>query len=235
MTGSSPHPWAMTSIDTQTQSTQIQPLPTGPADPRPAFHAAVALAVEMVAEVRPDQWEAPTPCDELNVRALTGHLLTVLRRVTALGRGENPMAMPTVADDVQDGDWVAALSSAGDAAAAAWNDPEVLTRMMRLPWAQRPGAQMLASYLNELSVHSWDLATATGQHPIWDPAVLEIAHEAALASLPPATGRAAGFDRMRSQLPAEMRNATAPFADAVDVPADAPLIDRLVAYSGRRP
>jgi hypothetical protein len=36
-------------------------------------------------------------------------------------------------------------------------------------------------------------------------------------------------------MPPEHREPTDPFADAVPVPDDAPLIDRLVAWNGRRP
>ena len=51
----------------------------------------------------------------------------------------------------------------------------------------------------------------------------------------PATGRAAIFERVRATMPAPLRDAPAPFADAVPVAEDASLIDRLVAWSGRDP
>src|SRR3954452_24186178 len=63
-------------------------------DPRPAFAGAVALAVDTAAAVRPDQLDRPTPCQEYDVRALLGHLLSVLRRVAAVGRGAQPFSLP---------------------------------------------------------------------------------------------------------------------------------------------
>ncbi|MES3014490.1 MAG: PAS domain S-box protein, partial [Pseudomonadota bacterium] len=48
-------------------------------------------------------------------------------------------------------------------------------RTMRLPWATCSGAAMLVSYLNEVTVHTWDLAMATGQRPAWDPEVVSLA------------------------------------------------------------
>src|SRR4051794_41973902 len=63
-------------------------------DPRPAFAGAVALAVDTAAAVRPDQLDRPTPCQEYDVRALLGHLLSVLRRGGAAGRGGPPVSPP---------------------------------------------------------------------------------------------------------------------------------------------
>lgn len=40
---------------------------------------------------------------------------------------------------------------------------------------------------------------------------------------------------MRSSLPEELRDVPAPFAEAVEVSVDAPAIERLVAWNGRRP
>ncbi len=51
----------------------------------------------------------------------------------------------------------------------------------------------------------------------------------------PGENRAAMFERMRPSMPPELRDFAAPFADAVPVPDGAPLIDRLVAWNGRRP
>src|SRR4051794_5368167 len=71
----------------------MTPSTTQTTDPRPAFAGAVALAVDTAAAVRPDQLDRPTPCPEYDVRALLGHLLSVLRRVAAVGRGAPPISV----------------------------------------------------------------------------------------------------------------------------------------------
>jgi uncharacterized protein (TIGR03086 family) len=210
-----------TTVDTQTAT-----------DPRAVFAGAVALAGDVIAAVRPDQLDDPTPCTEYDVRTLLGHLVTVLGRVAALGRGDNPFALPPVA--VADDGWVEAWFDAAYEVQTAWSDDAVLERMMRLPWAEEPGAGMLAHYTSELTVHTWDLATATGQRPEWDERVLDVAFEASRRSLP-AEDRAACFAEVARRMPAGMAPPGAPFAEAVPVAEDAPLIDRLVAWSGRRP
>lgn len=51
----------------------------------------------------------------------------------------------------------------------------------------------------------------------------------------PAQNRSSVFEEIRTGMPPGMCDFADPFADAVPVPADAPLIDRLVAWNGRRP
>ena len=201
-------------------------------DPRVHFARAVEIAASAIAAVRADQLGDPTPCTEYDVRQLLGHMVTVLRRVAALGRGDDPFGMPRLATVADDG-WLEAWYDAAHDVQAAWTDDAVLGRTMRLPWAEGPGARILTGYLNELTVHTWDLARATGQQPAWDRQILALAFDA-IRSLPP-TGRAELVRSIREAMPPEHRDPSDPFADAVPVPDDAPLLDRLVAWNGRRP
>lgn len=200
-------------------------------DPRTTFADAVALATAVIERVAPNQLANSTPCEDLDVAGLLGHLLVVLRRVAALGRGDDPFG-PGVMAPVE-GDVATAWRAAARAVDEAWADDAVLDRTMRLPWAEKSGAAMLVSYLNEVTVHTWDLATATGQRPAWDPQIVSLAFDG--IRFLPGENRAAMFDAMRAALPPEQRAFGDPFADAVPVPDDAPLIDRLVAWNGRRP
>jgi uncharacterized protein (TIGR03086 family) len=215
--------------DTGTSTTAVL---TAADDPRPLFARAVRIGGEVVAGVRPDQLGDPTPCDEYDVRTLLDHLLLVLRRVAAMGRGDDPfgpdvLASPTVPDD----GWPAAWAAAAQAVEEAWADDWALARIIRLPWMEGNGATTLVVYLNELTVHTWDLAVATGPQPTWDAEVLALAFDG-IRFLPP-TGRPALFAQSKAQMPADFRDWSDPFADAVPVPDDAPLVDRLVAYNGR--
>ena len=187
-------------------------------DPRPAFASATATAVAVAAAVRPDQLAGPTPCPEYDVRALLGHLVSVLRRVAAVGRGAPPFSVPQVTADVPDDAWGAIARAAADDVLTVWADDDLLGRQLTLPFGTLPGAAALATYTGELTTHTWDVAAATGQVPEWDPRVIT----AALA----ATRRA---------LPAGNRGEGVPFGPVVPVPDDAPLIDRLVAWQGRDP
>jgi uncharacterized protein (TIGR03086 family) len=207
-------------------------------DPRTVFAHAVATAGSTIAAVRPDQLDAPTPCDQFDVRAMIGHMLVVLRRVALLGEGEDPMALPRVVTGIADDAWLGAWTSDAHRVQAAWTGDETLQRMMVLPWVTAPGAAMLAMYTSELTVHTWDLATATGQQPEWDDEVVAVALEASLRGLP-SGDREAAFAELIANLPptapAGFGADGRPFGNPVPVSAGAAPIDQLVAWYGRRP
>lgn len=198
-------------------------------DPRPILNRAMATAGSVIAAVRPDQLTAPTPCDDMDVRTMLGHLVGVVDRIGALGRGDDPFGVTesVVADD----GWPDAWSAAAGRAVDAWRDDAVLDGPMALPWVQGTGADVLASYFSELTVHTWDLAVATGQDPDWDETVVA----AALASRDflPAENRLDLYAEISAQM--GLDEVAVPFEEAVTVPDDAPGIDRLVAWTGRDP
>ena len=199
-------------------------------DPRRILDRAIASGGGVVAGVRPEQLTDPTPCTDMNVRELLTHLIGVLDRVAALGNGEDPFAVTETA--LADDRWSDAWGESGSRAADAWSDDAVLERPMALPWIKGSGAEVLASYFSELTVHTWDLATATGQQPDWDDTVVAAALEVARQMLPAENrlalyaeiSAARGFDEV-----------AVPFAAAVPISDDAPAIDRLVAWNGRDP
>jgi uncharacterized protein (TIGR03086 family) len=188
-------------------------------DPRPAFRSAVGTASAVAAAVRPDQLAGRTPCTEYDVRALIGHLVAVLRRVAAVGRGAPPFSVPQVTTGVGDEGWGEAARAAADDVLAVWDaDDGLLDRELTLPFGSLRGSVALAAYTAELTAHTWDLARATGQAPEWDERVLAVALAAA-----------------HRILPADVRGGPVPFGPVVPVPDDAPLVDRLVAWQGRDP
>ncbi|WP_042804638.1 maleylpyruvate isomerase N-terminal domain-containing protein [Streptomyces sp. C] len=81
-------------------------------DPRADLAAAVELAGRTLAAVRPGQYDAPTPCEEFDVRRLSSHLVAVVRRISVIGRGKDPFSVPSFADEVADGGWAAAWEPA---------------------------------------------------------------------------------------------------------------------------
>ncbi|MEV7595071.1 TIGR03086 family metal-binding protein [Streptomyces sp. NPDC089922] len=200
-----------------TGSTRTDAVPSS-VDPRTDLAAAVALAGRTLSAVRPGQYDAPTPCEEFDVRRLSSHLVAVVRRIAVIGRGEDPFSVPSFADEIADGGWAAAWGPGAREVAEVWADPGVLGRQLRLPMGVLPGTAAAAVYTHELTVHTWDLARATGQDPAWDPALIERV-----------------IAVVRRALPAEPRGGRIPFGDVVEVDPQAPAIDRLVAWTGRRP
>jgi uncharacterized protein (TIGR03086 family) len=198
------------------------------------YAKSVALTGATIAAIRPDQMQNPTPCGNFTVRKLLGHLLGALDRVAAVGRNvENPFARPEHFEPA-DGNWSLAWDQFAAEAEAAWADPASLVRPTKLPWAAESGDLALRSYVAEFSAHTWDLAQATGQQPMWDDEVLAMSLDV-MRKILPAAARREMFDTIRATMPVEMRDGDDAYAEAVPVAADAPLIDQLVAHVGRRP
>ncbi|MGQ0432273.1 MAG: TIGR03086 family metal-binding protein [Microthrixaceae bacterium] len=210
-------------------TTSTSAIPNHVIDPRPILDRAIATGGKVIAGVRPDQLTAPTPCPEMDVRALLSHLVGVVDRIAALGRDEDPFSVTET--HAPDDDWSAAWATSGTRATEAWRDDAVLERPMALPWIHGSGAEVLTSYFSELTVHTWDLATATGQQPQWDDTVVTAALEA--RQILPAENRRALFEEISAAM--GLDEVAIPFAEAVPVPVDAPAIDRLVAWNGRDP
>lgn len=203
------------------------PVPPTAPDPRPAFARALALCGRTLAAVRTEQLDGPTPCPDYSVRQLGGHLVAVLRRFAVIGRGGDLFSVPGIAAEIADDDrptaeraaaWSAAWDDATREVLEVWSAPGILEEPVRLPFGTAPGRVGVVSYTTEFTLHTWDLATATGQRPAWEPSVLAVS-----------------LDTMQRAVPAEQRGGRVPFGPVVDVAADAPDIDRLVGWYGRQP
>ncbi|MFF3348005.1 TIGR03086 family metal-binding protein [Streptomyces sp. NPDC002779] len=169
--------------------------------------------------VTDEQLTDPTPCPDLRVRNLLGHLLGLSIAFRDAGRkklGATTDTPPTASlPDIGPG-WREELPKVLDELAGAWRDPAAWTGMTRAGGVDLPGDVAGAVAIDELVVHGWDLARATGQPYAPDPAALEAAHDFLLASKD---------DPGRGEI----------FGPIVSVPQDAPLLDRAMGLSGRDP
>ncbi|MFE5260349.1 TIGR03086 family metal-binding protein [Streptomyces coelicoflavus] len=170
--------------------------------------------------VRDDRLADPTPCPDLAVRNLLGHLtgLAVAFRDAArkdLGPTTDTSPEASV-PDIGPG-WREELAGVLGELAEAWRAPEAWTGMTRAGGIDLPGEVAGAVVADELVIHGWDLARATGQEYAPDAAALRAAY-GLLASAAEESDRDQGM-----------------FGPVVAVPADAPLLERAVGLSGRDP
>lgn len=199
-------------------------------DPRPQFAAAAETFRGVAAGIDTDRLDDPTPCTDMNVRELIDHVRMAIGRVTAAGQRLPLEEWPTEGTHV--GDALAGLDAVIDEAVGAVDDDR-LTEQVQLPWTVMSGADSVAMYTNEILVHTWDLATATGQDPTFDEGAIAVA-EAVMHRELPDPERGPMWEDFKEQMP-EGIPFVAPFADAVPVPDDASPIVRLVAWNGRQP
>ena len=185
-----------------------------PGDPRYDFAVVTAAVGDLIAGVASDQIQAPTPCPDFRVKELLEHLVLAMRRVAALGRGEE---FYSVNEEPVDAGWHAQYQEAAHAVMEVWQDATKLGDTFSVPWGDLPGAAILGAYTGELAVHGWDLARATDQPLVIADEVLEPALAGAHESIP-----------------VEIRaDEMVPFGAPVPVAADAPTLDRLVGWFGR--
>ena len=138
----------------------VTPTAPGPDDPRYAFAVATDAVGKLIEAIdtSPESLARDTPCEEFTLRELLDHVVMVMRRAAAVGRGEH---FATVQQESIDGDWAAQYRSGAHAVMEAWTDPQKLGQMFEVPWGMVPGGAVITTYTSELAVHGWDIATAT--------------------------------------------------------------------------
>jgi uncharacterized protein (TIGR03086 family) len=180
---------------------------------------AARRMAELVRGVPDGPLDGPTPCAATTVGDLLDHIATLTLAFTAageksIGAGES-QPPPTPDGSRLSDDWRTRIPRDLGALADAWRDPGAWTGTTYAGGFELPGeiAGMVA--LDELVIHGWDLARASGQPYDCEPDVLEIVH---------------GFVAQAQETPREGM-----FKAPIEVPEDAPLLDRVIGLSGRDP
>lgn len=171
----------------------------------------------LLASVRDDQFDAATPCPDTRVGALIDHVAGLTKGFTAVARktvsGTERPAKPDAAN--LEAGWRDRVARDLESLAAAWREPDAWEGMTSAAGVPLPGDVAGLVALDELVVHGWDIAVATGQP--YAPSVEEV--EAAMSFV-------TTFDAPRDG------NL---FGPVVPVPDDAPALDRLLGLTGRDP
>ena len=177
-----------------------------------------AEVARVVAGIRDDQLGDPTPCAGTPVAGLLDDLvgLTLAFRLAAEKTPPGGQASAD-ADDLAP-DWRERLPRQLDELVAAWRAPAASEGTAEAGGVTMPAPDMAVVALDELLVHGWDLAVATGQP-----------YRADEASARACLGFAAAVNGEGQESPPGL------FGPAVPVPADAPVFDRLLGLTGRDP
>ncbi len=112
-----------------------------------------------------DGWDAPTPCEGWVARDVVRHLVEWFPPLLRDGTGLELPTGPSV-----DVDPVGAWTTLSDAVQAVLDDPATASRPFR---HDRAGEHVLEDaiaqfFLNDVLIHTWDLARATGQDEALD-------------------------------------------------------------------
>ena len=196
--------------------------------PTTDLRSATARTAALVAAVRDEQLTDPTPCPRYTVGDVVEHLGGLAQAFTAAAT-KSPLPAPDPDAPLGDAarlpeDWRAAIPAALAELAEAWQDPAAWEGMTQAGPVEMPGSVAGLVALEEVVVHGWDLARATGQAYDVDRPTLEVLAEL-LVDFAPADD---------PDHPV-VNDGTLPFGPAVAVPDGAPLLDRVVGLAGRDP
>jgi uncharacterized protein (TIGR03086 family) len=184
-------------------------------DVRELHQRATAAFGRHVHAIREDQWGAPTPCSDWDVRQVVNHVVAENRWSPPLLAGRTIAEVGDRFDgDVLGDDGKAAWDdSAAEAVAAVYSDGS-MDRVVHLSFGDFPGREYTMQLFADLLIHGWDLARAIGDDERLDPELVEAC----------ATWFAAMEDGYRAG------GAVGP---RVEVATDADDQDRLLAMFGR--
>jgi uncharacterized protein (TIGR03086 family) len=183
--------------------------------------AAQRLA-DLVARVTDGELGQPTPCPAYALGDLIDHVGGLALAFTAAANKDRSAFVeqgPSGEASRLGEDWRERIPRRLSALAQAWRDPGAWTGMTRIAGMDAPAAMVGLTVADELAVHGWDVARATGQPYECDPGVLDAAHSFLVQFASP-------------DAPA---GPEVPFGPARQLPGDAPLLDRVVALAGRDP
>ncbi|QNP74702.1 TIGR03086 family protein [Streptomyces roseirectus] len=184
------------------------PWPGGVLD---AFTRVQDTVAALVRATTPDRFDLPTPCADWTVRDLLDHLVWENVIWGGLAQGTPPVDGHT--EDHLGDDHIASFEAAAAQARDAFRQPGLLDRS----FGPAPGRRVVEQLLVELLVHGWDLAAALGHDRDLEPGI-------ARAALPVVR-------EIYDGLP---RTAGGSIAPARTVPEDAPALDQVAAFLGRR-
>ncbi|MBN1093358.1 TIGR03086 family protein [Blastococcus sp. TML/M2B] len=178
---------------------------------------AAAELRRIAAGVDDDQLADPTPCGPTPVAGLLDHLVGLTLAFRMAAEKTVPDGGPHADATKLAADWRTRLPAQLDDLVDAWRKPDAWEGMAIAGGVQMPGAVMAVVALDELVVHGWDLAVATGQgyRPDEESARRCLEFAASFGDDPEAR---AGL-----------------YGPVVPVPAQAPLLDRLLGQTGRDP
>ncbi|MEY2450326.1 MAG: hypothetical protein QOH79_3802 [Acidimicrobiaceae bacterium] len=173
---------------------------------------ALAATGLIVAGIKPDQLDAPTPCEDYDVGGLLNHLISGNFWVAPLVEGK------TIAEvgDTLDRDFsIEEYDRSAEEANAAFSGPGAMQKPVAVSYGPVPAEVYAGHRFIDVLIHGWDLAKATGQDTTLDPELVVACREVVAPQ-------------------ADLLEGSGMFGTEVEVPPDADPQTKLLATLGRR-
>jgi uncharacterized protein (TIGR03086 family) len=153
-----------------------------------------------------DELDAPTPCDEWDVRSLMNHMLETQHYFVGAARGEDVSLPSPKPPEILSADPAADFEHARSETLRTFGEEGVI---------EKSGPALGIAFGDQL-LHGWDLARATGQD----------------ATMPAGLAEAA-FELIHGRFTEDQRRGV--FKPEIEVDPNASAQDKLLAYTGRKP
>ncbi|MGZ8177843.1 TIGR03086 family metal-binding protein [Williamsia sp. SKLECPSW1] len=179
---------------------------------------ATTEMTRLIGGVRADDLDRPTPCDDWTVRDLLAHIHQFVDVFTCNAR-KDPLQPPDALVD----DWRTAIPARLEELAAAWRRGTAWEGQVTVGGVAMSAADNAVVAAEELTVHAWDLARATGQEVQVASSMLDRVDEFLEMFAPGTDDDAFGS------------SANGPFGPVGPLFDGAGRLDRIVAQTGRDP
>lgn len=154
---------------TTTDASEREKLTTGE-----LYVHAMAWTSAIIEAVRADQWRAPTPCTEWNVKHVANHLISENLWAGELFQGKTIAEVGTALDgDLAGDDPPAAYRASVGIATEAVTKPSAMETVCHLSFGDYSGSDYAAQLLLDTLIHGWDVAKGAGQDTRLDPRLVE--------------------------------------------------------------
>jgi uncharacterized protein (TIGR03086 family) len=181
---------------------------------------ATGMVTRVVADIDDDQLGAPTPCRDTTVADLLDHLDGLCLAFTAAAAKDLAAGQrgPSADGSRLGPDWRTRISGRLAQLASAWQDETAWAGLTRAGGVDLPGEVAAHVAINEVVVHGWDIAAATGHDYGCDTELVEAARAFVQGAVAQNPDGSPGL-----------------FGAPVAVPESAPPLDRLIGLTGRDP
>lgn len=178
--------------------------------------ASVTDSAPNYAKITPAHLDLPTPCEGWDLRALLNHVLSRVELSTRAAKQDPVADFAEVEIDYLADNPAAAVAAMTESLVDAWSNTDDLTTPRVTPMGPLPPEAVLLFGAQDLFIHAWDVARTIGEPPELSDEMIAVFTET-----------------HRQSVDADTRAMF--FGPEIPIADDAPPLDQLVAFLGRKP